>query len=987
MWAFLSIPVLCNVFARRILKAVEIVGGILHVVFFIVTVTTLAVMARRSTAEFVFTESWFGQSGWSNEGVQWCIGLLSITSVLTGFDSVLHLSDEISDASVKVPYAMIWAVIINTVLALGFLITLLFCIGDVEAALSTPTGFPIIQILLSATKSKAATTAIVCMILLSTMIALFGVFASVSRLAWAFARDNGLPFSNFFAQVHPTLHIPLNALGLVTVIAALLGLINIGNTTAFNAILSLATVGLYFSYVMPLAFALLRKLQGRHPPYGPFKLGIWSIPVNIIGLAFGIFIVIFLPFPPILPVTAATMNYAAPILGAVALLALLDCCGDGYADEDAGGSSAFAHKSLAYKSPAVKTPAYAVSISSQPSSTPLAAAAIHDELLALNSQAAAIIHSIGPSGLTPLPVSQDGLDITTPGQTTLSTSREARLAGDPETQRLARLQHAVASLKSKAIGRGVTRQSAERVARLQGFEALWDEDILTIAGNIVEIEIHFSPVNRDRIADLVLKLNPADGESQTQSEAADILKKLVGAGSAADDGDLDAFARNIAYLAQLDRVAVQPNAFELTGSLYQTLSSIWDEEKKAMSWRTELQHARKGAFGRAHYDEPPSLGLRLDYWHAKPYDADLPATTVFQARFACESAGPGILASQTWLTPEVLVSEPKTENVLESRESILVPSWKPDESHPDSAAADSQQDSQTQPDRLPAPTVNAHFLCELEPEILLPHNVALKLNSQAEIISIDQSRALTYQAALLKHRGTVAPAIGVDTTSESRWTRRLPVFRPDGQFEQTDHSYALYAWPPNSELWVIPVSKLSFSHPKDLAAAIKVLRQYALVWSLLKSLVEHPIAAAPVPPKAESADGLRQEIKKRSNKPAVTVTVTAAAKNASNVNKDSSRPIDVSVDVISDPYRCKIDIFAPLLPPGQKTRGSTASAGNSSNLFLHISLGIGPNGGIEVNELSGLRDADSIKAKVAKMLETTEDIGIVVQWLLDQAVN
>lgn len=84
MWAFLTIPVLCNVFGRKLLKAVEITGGVLHVVFFIVVVTTLACMAERSTAEFVFTESWFGASGWESEGVQWCLGLISITSVLTG---------------------------------------------------------------------------------------------------------------------------------------------------------------------------------------------------------------------------------------------------------------------------------------------------------------------------------------------------------------------------------------------------------------------------------------------------------------------------------------------------------------------------------------------------------------------------------------------------------------------------------------------------------------------------------------------------------------------------------------------------------------------------------------------------------------------------------------------------------------------------------------------------------------------------------------
>ncbi|KAK5710287.1 hypothetical protein LTR17_018993 [Elasticomyces elasticus] len=324
MWAFLALPVLGNVYGRKLLKAVEIMGGVLHIVFFVVTITTLAVMARRSTAKFVFTESFFGQSGWESEGVQWSLGLLSITSVLTGAAATSPKLQKNTIADSKVPIAMMLAVVFNTILALAFLITVLFCIGDVEAAVGTTTGFPIIQILYQATESKAAATVIVCMILFSTMIALFGVFASVSRLTWAFARDNGLPYSGFFSRVHPTLHIPLNALGLVTLIAALLGLINIGNTTAFNAILSLATMGLYLSYVMPLAFVLIRKLQGRHPNYGPFRLGIWSIPVNIVGLAFGIYMVIFLPFPSVLPVTGATMNYAAPILGFIMLVALGD---------------------------------------------------------------------------------------------------------------------------------------------------------------------------------------------------------------------------------------------------------------------------------------------------------------------------------------------------------------------------------------------------------------------------------------------------------------------------------------------------------------------------------------------------------------------------------------------------------------------------------------------------------------------------------------
>jgi choline transport protein len=99
MWAFMAPPVLANVYGRKLIKAVEIAGGILHIIFFIVTIVTLAAMAQKSSAEFVFTESFFGQSGWESEGVQWCIGLLSITSVLTGEDEHTHASRQRNDAN------------------------------------------------------------------------------------------------------------------------------------------------------------------------------------------------------------------------------------------------------------------------------------------------------------------------------------------------------------------------------------------------------------------------------------------------------------------------------------------------------------------------------------------------------------------------------------------------------------------------------------------------------------------------------------------------------------------------------------------------------------------------------------------------------------------------------------------------------------------------------------------------------------------------
>jgi choline transport protein len=120
------------------------------------------------------------------------------------------------------------------------------------------------------------------------------------------------------------LKIPINALALVSVLSSLLALINIGSTTAFLAILSLATFALYISYTIPILFVLIRKLEGRPPNYGPFKLGRWGIPINAFALVWCIFTIIWLPFPVSLPVTKETMNYAAPVWGGFLVIALVD---------------------------------------------------------------------------------------------------------------------------------------------------------------------------------------------------------------------------------------------------------------------------------------------------------------------------------------------------------------------------------------------------------------------------------------------------------------------------------------------------------------------------------------------------------------------------------------------------------------------------------------------------------------------------------------
>jgi choline transport protein len=57
------------------------------------------------------------------------------------------------------------------------------------------------------------------------------IFQTSSRITWAFARDNGLVFSNLFEKIHPTLEIPVRATILNWAIFVFCGCIFLASST------------------------------------------------------------------------------------------------------------------------------------------------------------------------------------------------------------------------------------------------------------------------------------------------------------------------------------------------------------------------------------------------------------------------------------------------------------------------------------------------------------------------------------------------------------------------------------------------------------------------------------------------------------------------------------------------------------------------------------------------------------------------------------
>jgi choline transport protein len=108
-----------------------------------------------------------------------------------GYDCCIHMSEETNDASKTIPLVVLWSVAGNAVMLLIVGITFIFCLGDLDSVLNSPTGQPMIQVFYNATQSVAGTSVMVAVVIIIFMSACVGQVATSSRQMWSFARDQG----------------------------------------------------------------------------------------------------------------------------------------------------------------------------------------------------------------------------------------------------------------------------------------------------------------------------------------------------------------------------------------------------------------------------------------------------------------------------------------------------------------------------------------------------------------------------------------------------------------------------------------------------------------------------------------------------------------------------------------------------------------------------------------------------------------------------
>lgn len=197
----------------------------------------------------------------------------------------------------------------------------MFSVQNYNSLADTQTGLPLAEIFYQATSTKGGAFGLIFMVWVALGPCVIGSQLSTGRVFWAFARDEGLPFSRVWARVHPRLGSPLNAQLCVGVIIALLGCIYLGSTTAFNSMMSSAVTVNNLAYLVPILTNVLLRRKTMHA--GPFYMGqVAGMSVNIISVLWLIFAIVFFSFPFEMPATVSNMNYTCVVVGGFLILEL-----------------------------------------------------------------------------------------------------------------------------------------------------------------------------------------------------------------------------------------------------------------------------------------------------------------------------------------------------------------------------------------------------------------------------------------------------------------------------------------------------------------------------------------------------------------------------------------------------------------------------------------------------------------------------------------
>ncbi|KAK0383201.1 hypothetical protein NLU13_9114 [Sarocladium strictum] len=295
----------------RILPMVDTFAATATLITVVAVAIALGVTAKagRRSAGYALGHYDASFSGYP-DGFAFFIGLLPPAYTFSAIGMISSMAEECHKPESQVPTAIIWTIPIGAAAALIFLLPILFTLPPMEDILAAPNGQALPYIVYTVMGNRAGAAIIMTLVFVVTLFCSISVTTTASRCTFAFARDKTIPLWSLWSKMHYGQ--PLAALILVTVVQMLLGLINLGSTSAFTAFVSVGVVALALGYLVPISTSFLsgrKQVSEAAWTAGPLLGSI----CNVVAITWILFEVVLFSMPVAIPVTPASMNYASVV--------------------------------------------------------------------------------------------------------------------------------------------------------------------------------------------------------------------------------------------------------------------------------------------------------------------------------------------------------------------------------------------------------------------------------------------------------------------------------------------------------------------------------------------------------------------------------------------------------------------------------------------------------------------------------------------------
>ena len=311
---------LLNTFGVRLVALLNDVSVWWHITGVVVIVAVLLIVPKHhQSVSFIFTsfQNGTGASFPGNIIYVFLIGLLLAQYTFTGYDASAHMTEETKNAATAGPRGIVLSIVVS--LFAGWILLIGVTSAIQNYAAESTAVVPAAQIFIDAAGGGLGQFLLLIAIGAQFYCGMSSVTAN-SRMIYAFSRDGAVPGHRLWSKINKRTRTPTNSIWLAVVGAFILFVPYVFNTYAYAAVISIAVIGLYVAYGIPI---LLRLRAGNAFERGPWHLGRWSRVVGTIAVVWIVIISILFILPTAFPITGTNFNYTivafAVVLGATTI--------------------------------------------------------------------------------------------------------------------------------------------------------------------------------------------------------------------------------------------------------------------------------------------------------------------------------------------------------------------------------------------------------------------------------------------------------------------------------------------------------------------------------------------------------------------------------------------------------------------------------------------------------------------------------------------